>query len=50
MNNHEVKVVGIQTKNWQPIMNKISVHSRKKRKRLMQKRIRKTVNKEFEIS
>lgn len=41
MTNKEAKVTAIQTKNWQPFMNKISARSRKQRKRLMQKRIRK---------
>lgn len=49
MNNHEIQVTAIQTKNWQPFMNKISAHSRKQRKRLMQKRIRQADNKQIKF-
>lgn len=47
MNKHEIQVTAIQTKNWQPFMNKISANSRRQRKRLMQKRIRKAAGKEL---
>ena len=40
MNNHEAKVTAVQTQNWQPLMNKLSARSRRQRKRLVQKRIR----------
>lgn len=45
MNKHEEKVIAMQTKNWQPLMNKLSSNSRKQKKRLMRKRIRKYKNK-----
>ena len=45
MNNHEAKVTAVQTKNWQPLMNKLSARSRRQRRRLMQKRIRRGDNK-----
>lgn len=40
MTNKESKVIAIRTKNWQPFMNKLSARSRRQRKRLMHKRIR----------
>lgn len=41
MTNKETKVIATRTKDWQPFMNKLSAKSRKQRKRLMHKRIRK---------